>query len=99
MLREALGSEIMAHFTVDAPPALTEDVKELAQDIGDERVVQELREEASKRRRSSAASARVPGFSEGEVTSIAVDTSALHFFDPDTGLGVYDKPGKREVTA
>ena len=29
-LTEALGSEIMVHFAVDAPPAVTEDVKELA---------------------------------------------------------------------
>src|SRR5215216_3609053 len=43
-LREALGSEIMVHFTIDAPPALTEDVRELAQDIGDERAVQEAAE-------------------------------------------------------
>src|ERR671924_1887524 len=40
-LTEALGSEIMAHFTIDAPPALTEDVRELAQDIGDERAVEQ----------------------------------------------------------
>ena len=33
-LREALGSEVMVHLEVDAPPALTEDVRELAQDIG-----------------------------------------------------------------
>jgi multiple sugar transport system ATP-binding protein len=33
-LREALGPEIMVHFSVDAKPALTEDVRELAQDAG-----------------------------------------------------------------
>src|SRR5438128_450331 len=32
-LREALGSEIMVHFTIDARRALTEDVRELAQDM------------------------------------------------------------------
>ena len=42
LLREALGSEIMVHFTIPARPALTEDVRELAQDTGDERAVQEL---------------------------------------------------------
>jgi multiple sugar transport system ATP-binding protein len=34
-LREALGAEIMVHFSVDAPPAFTADVKELAEDVGE----------------------------------------------------------------
>ena len=36
-LREALGSEIMVHFRVDARPALTEESRELAEDVGDDR--------------------------------------------------------------
>src|SRR5690349_8104771 len=36
-LRESLGSEIMVHFSVDARPAYTEDVRELAEDVGVER--------------------------------------------------------------
>jgi len=27
---------------------------------------------------------------KGEAIRIAVDTRALHFFDPETGLGIYD---------
>jgi multiple sugar transport system ATP-binding protein len=93
-LREALGSEIMVHFTVDAPAALTEDVKELAKDIGDERMVEEA---ASGNQtvivgRFGAKS----GVREGEPAEVAVDTSALHFFDPDTGAGIYDG-SEREV--
>jgi multiple sugar transport system ATP-binding protein len=34
-LTEALGSEVMVHFTIKARPAVTEDVRELAQDIGE----------------------------------------------------------------
>src|SRR5262245_28148170 len=36
-LTEALGSEIMVHFTIAATPASTEDVRELAEDTGDDR--------------------------------------------------------------
>src|SRR5438093_4407555 len=34
-LTEALGSEIMVHFAIEARQAITEDVRELAQDVGD----------------------------------------------------------------
>jgi multiple sugar transport system ATP-binding protein len=90
-LREALGSEIMVHFTVDAPPALTEDVRELAKDAGDERAVQEdgARETTMVGRFGARSGVR-----EGKAAEVAVDTRALHFFDPDTGLGIYDSEGK-----
>jgi multiple sugar transport system ATP-binding protein len=88
-LTEALGSEIMAHFTVDAPPALTDDVKELAQDLGDDRAVHEpgTQQHTSMVGRFDARSK----VKEGETVEVAVDTRGLHFFDPDSGLGIYDK--------
>jgi multiple sugar transport system ATP-binding protein len=88
-LREALGAEIMVHFTVDAPPALTEDVRELAQDIGDERAVQEAAEGAQQTTMVGRFGAR-SSVREGETAEVAVDTRALHFFDPESGLGIYD---------
>jgi multiple sugar transport system ATP-binding protein len=91
LLREALGSEIVLHFKVDAPPALTEDVRELAQDVGDERAVQEVAEGGVT---ETTMVARVDPHSrvrEGEVAEVSVDTNALHFFDPETGLGIYDQ--------
>ena len=42
-LRESLGSEVMVHLQVEAKPALTEDVRELAQDM-DAVAVQNLEE-------------------------------------------------------
>src|SRR5439155_14975316 len=40
-LREALGSDVVVHFTIDAPAVVTEHVKELAEDV-DEAAVQGL---------------------------------------------------------
>ncbi|HET8605612.1 MAG TPA: sn-glycerol-3-phosphate ABC transporter ATP-binding protein UgpC [Gaiellaceae bacterium] len=86
-LREALGSELMVHFTVEgARPALTEDVKELARDVGDE-AGGGLQSPHALLVGRFGARARVR---EGEPVEVAVDTSALHFFDPDTSLGIYD---------
>ena len=36
-LTEALGSEIMVHFSIDAKHAVTDEVRELAEDVGDDR--------------------------------------------------------------
>ena len=33
-LREALGSEIVVHFILDAPPPTTEHARDLASDVG-----------------------------------------------------------------
>jgi multiple sugar transport system ATP-binding protein len=83
----------VAHVTVDARPAITEDVRELRADVGDDRAVEETDpgEGATLVGRFNARSRLV----EGDAAEMAVDTRALHFFDPDTGLGIYDtKPGE-----
>ncbi len=87
-LREALGAEIMVHFTVDARPALTDDVRELAQDAGDERAAQQEAgvSETTMVGRFGARSQ----IKEGESADVVVDTRALHFFDPETGTGIYE---------
>ena len=41
-LREALGSDVLVHFSVDARPAVTDDVRELAEDVGDDRALEQL---------------------------------------------------------
>ena len=90
-LTEALGSEIMAHFTIDAPPALTEDVKELALDVGDERAVSQAAEGSKQHTTMVGRFDPRSKVKEGETVEVAVDTRGLHFFDPDSGLGIYDK--------
>ena len=86
-LREALGAEIMVHFSVDAPPAFTADVKELAEDVGEAD-----RAEAHAKRSSAVMVGRFGARSRvrpGEAVDVAVDTRQLHFFDVETGLGIY----------
>jgi multiple sugar transport system ATP-binding protein len=94
-LREALGAEIMVHFTVDAKAAVTEDVRELAEDT-DPVALQGLadRSETTMIGRFGARS-RVQ---EGDTIEVAVDTRALHFFDPATGAGIYDSKTGAELT-
>jgi multiple sugar transport system ATP-binding protein len=88
-LREALGAEVLVHFTVAARQAVTEDMRELAEDVGDDRVLGQLSagtagEEATLVGRFSARS-RVE---QGDRVEVAVDPGALHFFDPQTGLAI-----------
>jgi multiple sugar transport system ATP-binding protein len=89
VLREPLGSEIVAHFTVDAPPALTEDVRELARDVGQESAV---RAAAAEGETETVMVGRVGPRSRiknGDTVDVAVETGALHFFDLETSLGIY----------
>jgi multiple sugar transport system ATP-binding protein len=90
VLREALGSEIVVHFKVRARPALTEDVRELAQDVGDIAVQGLVEEDAATETVMVGRFSARSGISEGETAEVAVDTRALHFFDIETGVGIYD---------
>jgi multiple sugar transport system ATP-binding protein len=86
-LREALGSDVVVHFTVDVPPVVTEDTKELAEDL-DQATVAELEHAAPQ----SSFVARLNAETKaaiGEPIELAVDTRRMHFFDPDSGRGIY----------
>ena len=81
----------MVHFTVDgARTALTDDIKELAQDVGEnpESGIQTPHALLVGRFEPRA---RVR---EGEPVEAVVDTTSLHFFDPETSLGIYDQSEK-----
>jgi multiple sugar transport system ATP-binding protein len=88
VLREPLGSEIIAHFEVDAPPALTEDVRELARDVGHEGTVQAPAEGDTKTTMVGRFGPR-SRVRSGDVIDVAVDTSAVHLFDLETSKGIY----------
>jgi len=91
VLREPLGSEIVAHFVVDAPPALTEDVRELARDVGQERAVQAAEDEGAKETTMVGRFGPRSRVRNGDVVDVAVDTGSIHLFDLDTGLGIYSE--------
>jgi multiple sugar transport system ATP-binding protein len=92
VLREALGSEIVAHIGIDAKAALTEDVRELAEDT-DAVTVGDLEDMAREGTEVIGRfNARSPAH-QGDEVEVAVDTRALHFFDPETGMGIYDSKG------
>jgi len=89
VLREPLGSEIVAHFTVNAPPALTEDVRELARDVGQETTVKTPVADGEHETVMVGRFGPRSRIKSGDTVDVAVETGALHFFDLDSGLGIY----------
>jgi multiple sugar transport system ATP-binding protein len=87
--RESLGSEVMAHIVIPVKMAMTEDVRELAEDVGDDRTLEADADEAPETTIVGRFGNR-SRVAEGDRVEVSVDTRALHFFDPDTGLGIYD---------
>jgi multiple sugar transport system ATP-binding protein len=82
-LVESLGSEVLAHFDVDAPPVLTEDTRELARDREQTDLL-----EGRLAERSSAFIAKIDPRAHlqvGEAVQLVVDTSRVHLFDLDDG--------------
>jgi multiple sugar transport system ATP-binding protein len=88
-LKEALGSEIMAHFAIKGAHAETDETRELAKDVGadpGEQPIGVAEDEAVIVGRFGARSR----IQQGDEVTAVVDTRALHFFDPQTGNGIYD---------
>jgi multiple sugar transport system ATP-binding protein len=84
-LREALGPELFIHFT--APRVELADTESIA-DLPRDTATVGMNAEAGAMlvgRFSASSEAR-----EGAAIDAVVDTAALHFFDPETGLGIYD---------
>jgi multiple sugar transport system ATP-binding protein len=86
-LREALGSEVIVHATIAAPPARTEQVQELAEDTGAPALAGDEAQAPFVGRFSPHSQV-----AEQAPAEVVVDTRALHFFDPRTGRGIYDTP-------
>jgi multiple sugar transport system ATP-binding protein len=97
-LTEALGSEVMVHFDVDAQQAVTEAVKELAEDAGGDLQVEQA--EAGTRTHTTLVGRFGPRarVKEGATAEVGVGTRTHHIIDPETGLGIYDHDSKEGAT-
>ena len=87
-IREDMGSEVFVHFAIGAPPVRQSDV---AAAVGEE-AIEATAEQA--RRRGAVFVARIDRESragEGEPIELAVDTRRLHFFDVESGRGIYGR--------
>ncbi|MBB6170757.1 multiple sugar transport system ATP-binding protein [Nocardiopsis mwathae] len=97
-LVEAMGSDVLVHFPVDADPVVTEDTRELARDAGADDAVTAL-SAAARDTGPEKGIVLVGRFSprthvfEGQTITVAVDTDRLQFFDPVSGTSITDNQG------
>jgi multiple sugar transport system ATP-binding protein len=85
-LVEAMGSDVLVHFAVEAPQVVTEDTKELARDAGTD-VLGGL--DAPRTVLVGRFSPRT-NVKVGNPVTVHVDTGRLHFFDLETGAAIWD---------
>jgi multiple sugar transport system ATP-binding protein len=91
---EELGSEIHVLFPIDAPPVMNKDTAALAADQGEDEATIPVPAGTSMWTARVSTRSRVR---PGDNVELGVDTSNLHFFDPDTGLAIGREPsGDRE---
>lgn len=84
MLREALGSDALVHFTVDGSRGLASHIRELAHDIEDPAQLEEL--ERNERQATFIGRFQPQtGVRAGEPVEVAIQPGALTLFDPETG--------------
>ena len=83
-LREALGSEVLIHFSVASTSPSAPDASEFIESLGDTGSIFVARVHPQTKAR------------EGEPLRLVVNTERLHFFDPDSGLAIHGErdPGR-----
>ncbi len=86
-IKEDMGSEVFVHFAAEAKPPDTEELREI---VGDEAL--EAADEQTHHHGTPwvARVDRTTAAREGDPIELAVTTSRLHFFDLETGEGIYD---------
>jgi multiple sugar transport system ATP-binding protein len=85
-IREDMGAEVYAHFRIDADPVESEEVLEAMEE---EDVPGAVRERMRGGVPFVARLERSTRAREGDRLDVAVDTTRLHFFDPESGEAIY----------
>ncbi len=89
-LVERIGTDTLVHFQVDAPIALTQDMKELAADVGSEEQQLERKAKEGKNEFVGTLNPKTQ-VGEGDTVELAIDSTQLHFFDPEDSAGIYEQ--------
>jgi multiple sugar transport system ATP-binding protein len=90
-LVEAMGSDVLVHFSIDAPAVVTEDTKELARDVGES--VDEAPHSTVVARVSPRTAIR-----EGEPMQVVIDVQRLHLFDLESGSSIWTEDATEGAT-
>jgi ABC-type sugar transport system ATPase subunit len=91
-LVEAMGSDVLVHFGVEASTVVTEDTKELARDAGTDVLgTLETPHTTVVARFSPRTRVKV-----GDTVDVHVDTTRLHFFDLETSQSVWGSASAEE---
>jgi multiple sugar transport system ATP-binding protein len=87
-LKEALGSEIVVHFQIEAVPAISPELKEL-EEVNETSLLEQLDHQRRLRRTAFVGRFDVATrVNEDEEARIAIAPGALRFFDPETGQAI-----------
>jgi multiple sugar transport system ATP-binding protein len=86
-IRENLGSEVLLHFNLDAPPVDAGDVRELVEEGRDGRVTRATAPTGAGR--FVARVNRQSRVAEGSAIDLGFQTRNLHFFDLETGDAIH----------
>jgi multiple sugar transport system ATP-binding protein len=85
-LSEGMGSDVYLHYTIEAPPVVTEDTRELASDRD---ALEVLKDQVSERKSTFITRAGPETRAQiGGRMEIYVDTRKLYFFEPGTGRSI-----------
>ena len=82
-LVEAIGTETLVHFKINAPLAITEDIKELAADVGEQASSLEKKAKDGQNEFVAQLDPKTK-IKEGNDVELVVDTARLHFFDTES---------------